>query len=261
MAKITAPSARWSVCVQAERRVITCRPPTITWIAKRTAAPTANRTNVGSSRCVRHATTASVATITPTTAATQRCSTCGDVRSFSAGTSVPFISGQSGKTRAVSVAVTCDPNSRSANVASVVKAANSVKRWLAPPEPRRAGKPARTVTMVDPGEDRQPEDLEPDDGRDRPMDPLDPCLGVVQGRQDLTMTERPVRTAEPRVRGSHDHADRHERQRRRERDRGESLEAGQGVSWARGTGGGRDGKRADILARARARPRTETSAT
>ena len=36
-------------------------------------------------RCVRHATTATAATIAPTTAATQRCSTWGDVSSVRAG--------------------------------------------------------------------------------------------------------------------------------------------------------------------------------
>ena len=146
-----------------------------------------------------------------------------------AGTSEPFISGQSGKTSAESVAVTWDPNSSRANVASVVNAASSVNRWLrAPagqvrretgtdrdvdeqgdeqhrggqmrrdrlaavpeadglaPEPRlepdqhdrsdRRPQERAAIAMVDPGEDRQAEDLEADDRRDGPMDPLDPRL-------------------------------------------------------------------------------------
>ena len=61
------------------------------------------------------------------------------VTSVTAGRSVPPISGQSGKTSADEVAVTCDPNSSSAKVAAVVNAARSVNRWLAPRPPIRAG--------------------------------------------------------------------------------------------------------------------------
>ena len=82
--------------------------------------------------------------MTPTTAATQRCRTWAEVRSVTGGTSVPPMSGQSGKTSAVSVAVTCEPNSSSAKVAAAANAARSVNRWLAPRPPMRAGKPART---------------------------------------------------------------------------------------------------------------------
>ncbi len=59
--------------------------------------------------------------------------------SVTAGSSVPFISGQSGKTRADAVAVTCDPNSSSAKVTPAVNAARIVKRWLPPRPPMRAG--------------------------------------------------------------------------------------------------------------------------
>ena len=59
--------------------------------------------------------------------------------SVTAGSSEPFISGQSGKTRAEAVAVTFEPNSSSAKVAPVVNAAKSVNRWLAPRPPIRAG--------------------------------------------------------------------------------------------------------------------------
>ena len=55
------------------------------------------------------------------------------------GAASPFISGQSGKTSAATVAVTCEPNSRSAKVAAAVNAASSVNRWLAPRPPTRAG--------------------------------------------------------------------------------------------------------------------------
>ena len=97
---MTAPSARWSVCVHSARWVRTCAPPTTTWIANSAAAPTASRTRVGWSRCVRQATTASATTMSPTTAATQRCRTCAAVTSVTAGSSEPPISGQSGKTSA-----------------------------------------------------------------------------------------------------------------------------------------------------------------
>ncbi|HEY8818524.1 MAG TPA: hypothetical protein VIM25_06860 [Candidatus Limnocylindrales bacterium] len=51
----------------------------------------------------------------------------------------PFISGQSGKTSAEAVAVTCDPNNSSAKTAAVVNAASRVNRWLPPRPPIRAG--------------------------------------------------------------------------------------------------------------------------
>ena len=60
-------------------------------------------------------------------------------RRSSGGNSDPFISGQSGKTSAASVAVTCEPNSSSANVGRAANAASSVNRWLAPRPPIRAG--------------------------------------------------------------------------------------------------------------------------
>ena len=61
-------------------------------------------------------------TMSPTTTATQRWRTCAGGRaSVSGGTSVPPISGQSGKTSAASVAVTCDPNSSSAKVATAAE--------------------------------------------------------------------------------------------------------------------------------------------
>ena len=209
------------------------------------------------------------------------------------------MSGQSGKTRAESVAVTCDPNSSRANVASVVKAASSVNRWLPPPRPdagrepgtdrdedqqgdqqHRRGEVRRdrlaavaepdrlapeprleadqgdradrrpeqgsAVAMVDAGEDRQAEDLEADDHGDRPVDPLDPRLRVVERRQQLAVAERPVRAAETGVRRAHDDADRDEQDRGPERQRGELLEAGQRVSWGRVDGAERAGR---ILAR------------
>ncbi len=88
---------------------------------------------------MRQATTASAATTTATNAATQRCRTWAAVTSVIAGTSDPFINGQSGKTRAEAVAVTCEPNSSNANVIPVVNAARRVNRWLAPRPPILAG--------------------------------------------------------------------------------------------------------------------------
>ena len=196
--------------------------------------PEARRRSVGWSRCVRQATTARAITTSPTIPATQRCRTIGVVASVSGGTSDPPISGQSGKTSAVEVAVTCDPNSRSAKVRAVVKAASSVNRWLPPRPPIRAGyagpdrhvdeqrdqaqrggqvgrhrlpavaeadglapepglepdqgdrgegrpQDRAPVAVVADGEDREPEDLEADDDRDGPVDPLDPGLGVAAG--------------------------------------------------------------------------------
>jgi hypothetical protein len=55
------------------------------------------------------------------------------------GTSKPFISGQSGNTSAAFCAVTCEPNRRSAYVATAENAARSVNRWLAPRPSIRAG--------------------------------------------------------------------------------------------------------------------------
>ena len=139
IAQIVAPSARCSVWVHSAIWVSTWAPPITTWTANRVAAPTDSRTSVGRSRCVRQAASATATTIKPTTAATQRCRTWGPVTSVSGGTSVPPINGQSGKTRAESVAVTCEPNSRRANVAAAAKAATSVNRWLVPCLGRSAG--------------------------------------------------------------------------------------------------------------------------
>ena len=91
------------------------------------------------SRCVRHAISATAATISPTTTATQRWRTWAEVASVSGGNSEPFISGQSGNTYHWLVAVTCDPNSSSANTVTAPSAATSVNRWLAPRPPIRAG--------------------------------------------------------------------------------------------------------------------------
>ena len=72
-------------------------------------------------------------------AATQRWRMWAEVASVTSGNSVPFISGQSGKTSADDVAVTCDPNRSRANVRAVANAATSVKRWLPPRPPILAG--------------------------------------------------------------------------------------------------------------------------
>ena len=77
--------------------------------------------------------------MTATKAATQRWRTWAAVTSVTAGKNDPFINGQSGKTSADDVAVTCEPNSSSAKVTPVVNAASSVNRWLAPRPPILAG--------------------------------------------------------------------------------------------------------------------------
>ena len=174
------------------------------------------------------------------------------------------MSGQSGKTRAVSVAVTCEPKSSRANVAAAANVASSVNRWLAPRPPIRAGYAGpdgqedeqadeehrrgevrrdrlaavaeadglapeprlepdehdrrerghderAAVAMVEDGEDRQAQDLEPDEDHDAAVDPLDPRLRVVKRREELAVAQRPVRAAQPGVGGAHDDADRDQR--------------------------------------------------
>ena len=83
--------------------------------------------------------------------------------------------------------------------------------------------------MVEERDDRETEDLEADDHGDGPMDPLDPRLRVIECRDQLAVAERPVRTAEARIRRPHDDADRDEQERGRERQPGELLEAVQGA--------------------------------
>ena len=85
--------------------------------------------------------------------------------------------------------------------------------------------------MVDDGQHREPEDLDADDRGHRPMEPLDPGLRVVEGRDDLVVAERPIRTAQAGIRGADDDADRDQQDRGPERQRRELLEAGQRVSW------------------------------
>ncbi len=113
-AQMTAPSARWSVWVHAARPVRTWRPPTIAWTVNRIAVVSARRMTHGCERCVRQAASAVAHTMTPTTAATHRCRTWALLASVSGGSSAPFISGQSGNTYHCEVAVTCEPNRRSA---------------------------------------------------------------------------------------------------------------------------------------------------
>ena len=104
-----APIATWSVWVQPASWVRTCSPPTIAWTTYSAAAARASRTRTGWRRWVRQAAKATAATISPTTTATQRWRTWLEVRSVSGGKSEPPMSGQSGKMRAASVAVTCEP--------------------------------------------------------------------------------------------------------------------------------------------------------
>ena len=74
--------------------------------------------------------------------------------------------------------------------------------------------------MVAHGEHGQAEDLEADDRRDRPVDPLDPGLEVAGRREELAVAERPVRAAQPGIRRPHDHADRDQPEGGREAQRG-----------------------------------------
>ena len=79
--------------------------------------------------------------------------------------------------------------------------------------------------MVTQGKDRETQDLEADDRRDRPVDPLDPRLEVARRREDLAVAERPVRTAQSGFGCPDDHADRDQPEGGRKGDRGELLEA------------------------------------
>ena len=79
---------------------------------------------------------------------------------------------------------------------------------------------------------------------DRAMDPLDPGLGVVEGRDQLAVAERPVGAAQPGIGGAHDDADRDQPESGREGQRGELLEAVHGPSFYPG---GRFGPSSDTL--------------
>ena len=94
----------------------------------------------------------------------------------------------------------------------------------------------RPVAVIDPGEDRQAEDLEADDRRHRPVGPFDPGVQIAGRRQQLAVAQRPIRACHTGVGGADDHPDRHEQDRRPEGGRGELLEAGHVVSWGAGTG-------------------------
>ena len=56
------------------------------------------------------------------------------------------------------------------------------------------------MAVVLPGEERDAEDQEPDDRRDRAVDPLDPRLVVVERRDQLPVAQRPVGAAHAGVR-------------------------------------------------------------
>ena len=90
----------------------------------------------------------------------------------------------------------------------------------------------RWFAVVLPREERDPEDQEADDGRDRPVDPLDPGVGVVERRDQLAMAQGPVGAAHPGVGHPHDHPDRDEQDRRDDRSEGESSGSGSRAVWA-----------------------------
>jgi hypothetical protein len=79
------------------------------WIGKSTAAVVARTMIVRLPRWVRQAATQTPATMSPTTIDTQRWRISGVATSVSGGRADPPMSGQSGKTRSVSRAVTFDP--------------------------------------------------------------------------------------------------------------------------------------------------------
>ncbi len=92
------------------------------------------------------------------------------------------------------------------------------------------------MAMVLPGEERDAEDHEPDDRRDRAVDPLDPRLVVVERRDQLPVAQRPVGAAHAGIRRPDDHADRHEEHGHHDRREGELLESGHGPPILRGGG-------------------------
>ena len=94
------------------------------------------------------------------------------------------------------------------------------------PDGRERGPQDRApVAVVADRHDRERQDLEADDDRDRPMDPFDPGLRVVERRDELAVAERPVGAAEPGIGGAHDDPDRDQPERGREGERSELLEA------------------------------------
>ena len=74
------------------------------------------------------------------------------------------------------------------------------------------------------------EDHHPDDRGDGPVDPLDPGLRIVQGRDDLAVAEGPVRAAEARIGDPDDDADRDQRKGGHEGRGSKLLEAGHGTA-------------------------------
>ncbi len=81
---------------------------------------------------------------------------------------------------------------------------------LEPDQPdRRDRRPqqARPIAVVADGQRGQAQDLEADDGRDGPVQPLDPGLRIVQRRQQLAVAQRPVGAAQAGIGGAHDDTD------------------------------------------------------
>ena len=191
-AQISAPSARWSVCVQPRGPVRICRPPMTAWIGNRTAAIEREPDDrpVRALRPPRR-------DGRPRRRSGRRRSRPSDggrgptLASVSGGKSEPFISGQSGKTNHCDVAVTCDPNRSSANTDPAPERGKQR-------EPLAAPRPADPRRVERPGEDadEQPDErhrrremgrhglagvaepdglaaqprLEPDEQRRRPID-------------------------------------------------------------------------------------------
>ena len=105
---------------------------------------------------------------------------------------------------------------------------------LEPDEPDRGDRRPQDrspIAMIEERQDGESDDLEPDDHGDRAVDPFDPGLGVVDRRDQLAVTERPVGATQPGIGGTHDDADRDQPESGREGQRGELLEAVHGASF------------------------------
>ena len=113
-AQMTAPRARWRVCVQPDEVGQDLQPADDRLDREEDRGDRGERDDRARARPKPHAATKTAATISPTITATQRWRTWAEFASVSVGKADPFISGQSGNTYHWDVAVTCEPNSSSA---------------------------------------------------------------------------------------------------------------------------------------------------
>ena len=133
--------------------------------------------------------------MSPTRAATQRWRTCAEVASVRAGKSEPPISGQSGKTSADAVAVTCDPNSSSAKVAAVGERREQREALAraATADPRRDSRRGRSGRRADPRARSPPRDA---------RSPTRRCSRAGPSRARATPGSRPARRRRTTATGS-----------------------------------------------------------